>query len=48
VIQLVRFFKWLYSPDIEPDKRAKPAVVENISQFKKKGKINLQAIRSVD
>ncbi len=38
MIQLVRFFKWLYSPDIEPDKRAKPAVVENISQLKRKEK----------
>jgi hypothetical protein len=25
---IVRFFKWLYNPGIEPDKRAKPSVVE--------------------
>ncbi|HZA69520.1 MAG TPA: hypothetical protein VE548_07450, partial [Nitrososphaeraceae archaeon] len=38
MIQLVRFFKWLYSPDIEPGKRAKPEVVENISQLRRKEK----------
>jgi hypothetical protein len=26
-IQLTRFFKWLYSPNIEPNKRQKPRVV---------------------
>ena len=31
-IHLLRFFKWLYYPDIEPDKRPKPAVIENILQ----------------
>jgi hypothetical protein len=34
----MRFFKWLYSPDIEPAKRAKPSVIENISQLKRKEK----------
>ena len=34
----MRFFKWLYSPDIEPDKRPKPAVIENIPQLKRKEK----------
>jgi hypothetical protein len=29
-VHLTRFFKWLYSPDVEPDKRPKPPVVENI------------------
>ena len=33
---LTRFFKWLYYPDIEPDKRPKPEVIENISILKRK------------
>ena len=37
-IQLIRFFKWLYSPDIEVDKREKPKVVENIPQLRRKEK----------
>jgi integrase len=37
-ICLMRFFKWLYSPDIEPDKRPKPAFMENIPQLKRKEK----------
>jgi len=35
-VHLLRFFKWLYYPDIEPAKRSKPCVVENISQLKRK------------
>jgi integrase/recombinase XerD len=35
-IHLLRFFKWLYSPDSEPGKRQKPAVVDNIAQLKRK------------
>jgi hypothetical protein len=35
---LLRFFKWLYSPDGEPSKRPKPLVVENIAQLKRKEK----------
>jgi integrase len=35
-IYLLRFFKWLYYPDIEPSKRPKPAVIENILQLKRK------------
>src|ERR671922_1887447 len=35
-VHLIRFFKWLYYPDIEPDKRPKPSVVENIPQLKEK------------
>jgi hypothetical protein len=35
-IHLRRFFKWLYSPDLEPDKRPKPSVVENIPKLKRK------------
>jgi hypothetical protein len=30
---MIRFFKWLYYPDAEPDKRPKPEVVENIPQL---------------
>jgi len=33
---LIRFFKWLYFPDIEPNKRPKSAVIENILQLKRK------------
>ncbi|MGC2483583.1 MAG: hypothetical protein WA398_07460, partial [Nitrososphaeraceae archaeon] len=35
-IHLTRFFKWLYSPDIEPDKRTKPPIIENIPRLKRK------------
>jgi len=35
---IVRFFKWLYYPGIEPDKRAKPSVVKNIPSFKRREK----------
>jgi integrase len=35
-IHLARFFKWLYSPDIEPAKRPKPPVIENIVQLKRR------------
>jgi integrase len=37
-MRLMRFFKWLYFPDIEPDKRRKPPVIENIAQLKRKEK----------
>jgi integrase len=36
IIHLTRFFKWLYSPDIEPNKRPKPPVIDNIAQLKRK------------
>jgi integrase/recombinase XerD len=32
----IRFFKWLYYPDIEQKKRPKPEVIENISLLKRK------------
>jgi hypothetical protein len=35
-IHLTRFFKWLYNPSIEPGKRPKPEVVQNIPQLKRK------------
>ena len=37
-IQLMRFFKWLYSPAIEQKKRPKPSIIENIPQLKRKEK----------
>ena len=37
-IYLLRFFKWLYYPDIEPKKRLKPSVVENIPHLLRKEK----------
>jgi integrase len=33
---LTRFFKWLYYPDVEPGKRPKPEVIENIPKLKRK------------
>ena len=35
-VDLMRFYKWLYSPDIERDKRPKPSIVENIPKLKRK------------
>jgi integrase len=35
---LLRFFKWLYYPDLGPSKRPKPSVVENLAQLKRKEK----------
>jgi integrase/recombinase XerD len=35
---LARFFKWLYSPNIEQGKRKKPKAVENIPRLKRKEK----------
>jgi integrase len=37
-IYLLRFFKWLYYPDVEPDKRPKPSMVENIPNLKRREK----------
>jgi integrase len=37
-IQLIRFFKWLYYPDIEYKQRSRPSVVDNIHQLKRKEK----------
>ncbi|MFL6423909.1 MAG: hypothetical protein ACJ71R_09995 [Nitrososphaeraceae archaeon] len=37
-IQLMRFFKWLYFPDVEQKKRPKPSIIENIPQLKRKEK----------
>jgi integrase/recombinase XerD len=35
-VLLIKFFKWLYYSNIEPNKRPKPQVVENIFQLKRK------------
>ena len=35
-IHLLRFFKWLYYPDVEPRRRPKPLVMENIAQLHRK------------
>jgi len=35
-IYLFRFFKWLYYPHIEPTKRPKPEVIDNVSMLKRK------------
>jgi hypothetical protein len=40
-VLLIRFFRWLYYPDIEQKKRPKPSVIENIPQLKRR-EINLQ------
>ena len=38
LIDLLRFFKWLYSPQIEPLKRSKPQVIANIPTLKRREK----------
>jgi hypothetical protein len=35
-IVLLRFFKWLYYPDIKANKRSKPSVMDNIPRIKRK------------
>ena len=35
-VVLLRFFKWLYHPDIPPNKRSKPDVMENIPKIRHK------------
>jgi integrase len=35
-VLLIKFFKWLYYPDIEPNKRPKPEVIENIPQLRRR------------
>jgi integrase len=36
LVTLVRFFKWLYFPDLPPVNRKKPAVVEDIPRLQRK------------
>jgi hypothetical protein len=33
---LMRFFRWLYAPDIPPEKRPRPAVMDNIPKIRRK------------
>jgi integrase len=35
-IHLMRFFKWLYYPNIEPNQRPKPSIIENIPRLRRK------------
>jgi integrase len=35
-IYLMRFFKWLYSPDVDANKRRKPEVIQNIPKLRRK------------
>ncbi|HET7149164.1 MAG TPA: site-specific integrase [Candidatus Nitrosopolaris sp.] len=37
-VKLMRFFKWLYSPDIEQKKRPTPSIIQNVPQLKRKEK----------
>jgi integrase len=37
-VLVVKFFKWLYYPELQPSKRPKPPSVENIPQLKRKEK----------
>jgi hypothetical protein len=37
-VLLIRFFRWLYYPDIEQKKRPKPSIVDNTPQLKRKEK----------
>jgi hypothetical protein len=33
---LMRFFKWLYSPDVDANRRRKPEVIQNIPKLRRK------------
>jgi hypothetical protein len=35
---IMKFFRWFYSPDMEPNDRSKPSCIENIPQLKRKEK----------
>jgi integrase len=35
LVNITKFFRWLYSPDLEPTKRPKPKVVQNLAKFKR-------------
>jgi integrase/recombinase XerD len=37
-VLIIKFFKWLYYPEMQPSKRPKPSLVENIPQLKRKEK----------
>jgi integrase len=35
LVNIIKFFRWLYSPNLEPTKRPKPEVVQNLAKFKR-------------
>jgi len=37
-VHIIRFFKWLYYPDVEPAKRPKPPILENIPVLRRREK----------
>ena len=45
---IIKFFRWLYYPDVKPKDRPKPSCVDNIPNLKKKGKKHLQTYRPMD
>jgi integrase len=38
IAYLLRFFKWLYYPNIKPDKRPKPEIISNLSRLRRREK----------
>jgi hypothetical protein len=36
LIHIIKFFKWLYNPTLEPRARPKPAVVSNLHKFRRR------------
>ncbi|MGA9152822.1 MAG: site-specific integrase [Candidatus Nitrosopolaris sp.] len=36
LVNVIKFFRWLYSPDTGPTERPKPAVVQNLHTFRRK------------
>ena len=36
IVIISRFFKWLYYPDIPPNERLKPSVIENLKRIRRK------------
>jgi integrase/recombinase XerD len=35
LVNITRFFRWLYHPDLEPTKRPKPKAIQNLAKFKR-------------
>jgi integrase/DNA-binding protein H-NS len=35
LINIIKFFRWLYNPNLEPTKRPKPDVVQNLAKFRR-------------
>jgi len=36
LVNVIKFFRWLYYPDIGPKERPRPAVVQDLTRFKRK------------